>query len=35
MKNTLKIFGFTIMVLLFYSYVGHTVPQKITYPERI
>jgi mono/diheme cytochrome c family protein len=32
MKNTLKVFGFTIAVLVFYSYVGQTVPQKITYP---
>lgn len=32
MKNALKIFGFTIIVTLFYSYVGQMVPQKITYP---
>ena len=32
MKTTLKIFGFAIAVSLFYSYVGQTVPQKITYP---
>jgi cytochrome c2 len=31
-KNALKIFGFTIVVTLFYSYVGQMVPQKITYP---
>jgi mono/diheme cytochrome c family protein len=28
----LKIFGFVVVVLAFYSYVGHMVPQKITYP---
>ena len=32
MKSSLKIFGFVIVVLAFYSYVGNTVPQKITYP---
>ena len=32
MTNALKIFGFTILVSLFYSYVGQMVPQKITYP---
>ncbi len=32
MKNGLKIFTFVLGVLLFYSYVGQTVPQKITYP---
>jgi cytochrome c2 len=32
MKEGIKIFGFVIMVALFYSYVGQTVPQKITYP---
>lgn len=32
MKNALKIFGFTIAVVAFYGYVGHMVPQKITYP---
>ncbi len=32
MKTALKIFGFAILVSLFYSYVGQTVPQKITYP---
>ncbi len=32
MKTGLKIFGFVLAVLAFYSYVGQTVPQKITYP---
>ncbi len=32
MKNALKIFGFTIIVSAFYSYVGQWVPQKETYP---
>ena len=32
MKTTLKIFGFVLVVVAFYSYVGSTVPQKITYP---
>jgi mono/diheme cytochrome c family protein len=32
MINALKIFVFTIVVVLFYSYVGQMVPQKITYP---
>ncbi len=32
MKTGLKIFAFAILVSLFYSYVGQTVPQKITYP---
>lgn len=32
MKNALKIFVFTILVSLFYSYVGQMVPQKVTYP---
>lgn len=32
MRNALKIFGFAILVSAFYSYVGQTVPQKITYP---
>lgn len=32
MKSSLKIFAFVIAVLAFYSYVGNTVPQKITYP---
>ncbi len=32
MINALKIFGFTILVAAFYSYVGQMVPQKITYP---
>jgi mono/diheme cytochrome c family protein len=31
-KTALSIFGFTLLVLAFYSYVGHMVPQKITYP---
>ena len=30
--NGLKIFIFTILVTLFYSYVGQMVPQKVTYP---
>lgn len=30
--NGLKIFIFVLVVLAFYSYVGSTVPQKITYP---
>jgi cytochrome c2 len=32
MKTALKIFAFAILVSAFYSYVGHMVPQKITYP---
>lgn len=32
MKSSLKIFAFVIAVLTFYSYVGNSVPQKITYP---
>ena len=32
MKNAVKIFSFTILVAVFYSYVGQMVPQKITYP---
>jgi cytochrome c551/c552 len=32
MNTGIKIFLFVIAVLAFYSYVGHTVPQKITYP---
>ncbi len=32
MMNALKIFGFTILVAAFYSYVGQMVPQSITYP---
>lgn len=32
MKNTLLIFSFTILVTLFYWYVGQQVPQKVTYP---
>lgn len=30
--NGLKIFVFVLLVLAFYSYVGQTVPQKVTYP---
>ena len=30
--NGIKIFVFTILVTLFYSYVGQMVPQKVTYP---
>lgn len=32
MKDALKIFGFVVLVAAFYSYVGQTVPQKVTYP---
>lgn len=32
MKNALKLFGFTVLVVLFYSYVGQMVPQQRTYP---
>lgn len=32
MINALKIFGFTILVAAFYSYVGQMVPQTVTYP---
>lgn len=32
MKNALKIFGFTILVAAFYSYVGQMVPQKEAHP---
>ncbi len=32
MKTALKIFGFAILVSAFYGYVGHMVPQKVTYP---
>lgn len=32
MNTGIKIFLFVIAVLAFYSYVGNTVPQKITYP---
>lgn len=32
MKNAAKLFGFTILVVLFYAYVGHMVPQQRTYP---
>jgi len=31
-KTALKIFGFTVLVAAFYSYVGQMVPQKVTYP---
>lgn len=32
MKNTLKIFGFTVVVIAFYAYVGQMVPQQRAYP---
>ncbi|MEX0600576.1 MAG: c-type cytochrome, partial [Rhodothermales bacterium] len=32
MMNAVKIFAFTILVVLFYSYVGQMVPQTVTYP---
>lgn len=32
MMNAVKIFGFTILVAAFYSYVGQMVPQAVTYP---
>lgn len=32
MKSTLKIFGFTVLVVAFYSYVGQMVPQQRAYP---
>lgn len=32
MMNAVKIFGFTILVAAFYSYVGQMVPQTVTYP---
>ena len=32
MINVLKVATLTILATLFYSYVGHMVPQKITYP---
>lgn len=32
MKNALKIAVLTVLATLFYTYVGHMVPQKITYP---
>lgn len=32
MRTGLKIFAFAILVTAFYSYVGQTVPQKVTYP---
>lgn len=34
MKHALIIFLFTVLVTAFYSYVGHMVPQKITYPPK-
>lgn len=32
MKDALKIFGFTVLVVAFYSYVGQMVPQQRAYP---
>lgn len=32
MTNALKIFGFTVLVLVFYAYVGQMVPQERAYP---
>lgn len=32
MTTTLKLFGFTVLVVAFYSYVGQMVPQQRTYP---
>lgn len=32
MKGAIKIFGFTVLVVAFYSYVGQMVPQQRTYP---
>lgn len=32
MKNALKLFGFTVLVVVFYAYVGQMVPQQRTYP---
>lgn len=32
MSNALKIFGFTVLVLAFYAYVGQMVPQERAYP---
>lgn len=32
MKSALKIFGFTVLVVAFYSYVGQMVPQQRAYP---
>lgn len=32
MTNALKIFGFTVLVLAFYAYVGQMVPQERAYP---
>lgn len=34
MKNALIIFAFTVLVTLFYYYVGQQVPQKETYPPK-
>ena len=34
MKHALIIFLFTVLVTVFYSYVGHMVPQKVTYPPK-
>jgi len=34
MKNALVIFAFTVLVTLFYYYVGQQVPQKETYPPK-
>jgi len=34
MKNALAIFGFMVIVTLFYWYVGQQVPQKETYPPK-
>lgn len=34
MKHALIIFLFTVLVTAFYSYVGHMVPQKETYPPK-
>lgn len=34
MKNALTIFAFTILVTMFYWYVGQQVPQKVTYPPK-
>lgn len=34
MKPTLKIIALTVAATLFYTYVGHMVPQKETYPPR-
>ncbi len=32
MSNALKIFGFTVLVIAFYTYVGQMVPQQRAYP---